>query len=565
MKRKIIPIIVIIVLLLGLTPVQAVIPGEDFYQPGEGFTSSGIAFSDIPETLSPEKIEEAGHIARLREEETGTNTAVFQNADGTNTLYFFAQDIWYETENGEKMDYTTDLQQQNNGTYINQSNTKTLTLPNRLSQGITYSENGFSIELVPSMDTVVSTPGGGGQYYSNMQNNTIQAYDPNLVQSIINPVLLNKPIAIETSVYEESGRDKQTALYENIYSSDVDIKTVPLLHGVRQDIIINDASKTSFSFKIDTNGLIPANSTGYSIALCDATGKEQMSILSEPIMDESGNISMNNILDIAPYPDGTYLVTLTVDQAFVESAIERGEEITIPLYEYIYDEYIYDTYVSNSYETTNYNSSASLVCGYYNGICHTYIRFLLGSAFNYINPDSVASEHLYLFNNTSSSSTTLIIPKIPNLIWNNTTLTWSTANSPVPPYTETRNGVPAHNASTVSGGSGYQGISLNTNSSGDGLIAAFIREGINPNLSKTIDQSRGIVLINSFESSYYSQYNKIFKSANASSGRPYVAISYDATPSSMTLSETSKNICVGDEIDVCLKDGVVKANVVEVK
>ena len=93
MKRKIIPIIVIIVLLLGLTPVQAVIPGEDFYQPGEGFTSSGIAFSDIPETLSPEKIEEAGHIARLREEETGTNTAVFQNADGTNTLYFFAQDI----------------------------------------------------------------------------------------------------------------------------------------------------------------------------------------------------------------------------------------------------------------------------------------------------------------------------------------------------------------------------------------------------------------------------------------------------------------------------------------
>ena len=92
MFKKAISLVVVLTLCICLTPVKAIIPGEDAYQPGLGITSTGILFSDIPETLSPAQIEEAGHIARLREEETGKNTAVFQNEDGTNVL-FFAVDI----------------------------------------------------------------------------------------------------------------------------------------------------------------------------------------------------------------------------------------------------------------------------------------------------------------------------------------------------------------------------------------------------------------------------------------------------------------------------------------
>jgi len=158
MKKKLFVMIIIVVMLSGLTPVQAIIPGEDAYQPGMEITSTGVLYSDIPETLSPVQIEEAGHIARLREEETGKNTAVFRNEDGTNTVYFFAQDIWYENAQGQKMDYSTEIELQPNGTYIGHSNTKTIVLPNRISQGITYSENGYTIEMVPSMDTVISNP-----------------------------------------------------------------------------------------------------------------------------------------------------------------------------------------------------------------------------------------------------------------------------------------------------------------------------------------------------------------------------------------------------------------------
>ena len=61
----------------------------------EAVTELGLALADIPETISAEQTVDAEHVERLRDEEVDTNTAVFRNADGTNTLYVFSEDIWY--------------------------------------------------------------------------------------------------------------------------------------------------------------------------------------------------------------------------------------------------------------------------------------------------------------------------------------------------------------------------------------------------------------------------------------------------------------------------------------
>jgi len=50
MKKKLFVMIIIVVMLSGLTPVQAIIPGEDAYQPGMEITSTGVLYSDIPLT-----------------------------------------------------------------------------------------------------------------------------------------------------------------------------------------------------------------------------------------------------------------------------------------------------------------------------------------------------------------------------------------------------------------------------------------------------------------------------------------------------------------------------------
>jgi len=47
MKKKLFVMIIIVVMLSGLTPVQAIIPGEDAYQPGMEITSTGVLYSDI--------------------------------------------------------------------------------------------------------------------------------------------------------------------------------------------------------------------------------------------------------------------------------------------------------------------------------------------------------------------------------------------------------------------------------------------------------------------------------------------------------------------------------------
>ncbi len=551
MKKKLFILLVVTVLLFGLTPVQAIIPGEDAYQPGNEITSTGVLFSDIPETLSPAVIEEAGHIARLRDQEINKNTAVFQNADGTNTLYFFAQDIWYETPQGQKLDYSTEIELQPNGTYIGNSNNKTLVLPQKASQGFTYTENGYTINMVPSMDTVISTPIVYEQTealpeeaeepvelpYSLMNTNSISVYEPDSIENIVDGLVLDRPAQLQSILNEESGREKNSVLYENIYSSNTDIETVPLLHGVRQSIPVTDNSKTSFSFKMSFNGLTPQNSTGCSIALANAAGK-----IEGHITADYSDIYCPYTLDIASYNNGEYLVTVTLDEEYIANSTQGINE-EIQLNTIIGDDYIYDTYVNSGKASTNYNSSTKLYCGYYNtGTCRTYVRFLLGSAFENIDPDLITTESFYMYvvNGTNAAS---VKPNIPNLIWDNSTLTWNTSVSVSPAYTTSRNGVTAPSATSLPNSTGFKAINLKTSGAGTGLMAAFIRDNIDPSLNATLDQSRGVAIVNTTNNDD-SLYTKTFYSANNGSNLPYVSVSYNVAVTGISVSPASATLTV---------------------
>ena len=101
MFKKAISLIIVLTLCICLTPVKAIIPGEDTYTPN----------ADYCELVSEQDIIDGGHIERLHEEETEQNTAVYRNADGTNTMYIFSQDVWYRDADGVK----TELYFRNSG------------------------------------------------------------------------------------------------------------------------------------------------------------------------------------------------------------------------------------------------------------------------------------------------------------------------------------------------------------------------------------------------------------------------------------------------------------------
>ncbi len=323
---------------------------------------------------------------------------------------------------------------------------------------------------------------------------------------------------------------------------DVDIETVPLLHGVRQEINISDTTRTSFSFKVNTNGLTPQNSTGNSIALVNGLGEVEGHINAD-----FSDIYCPYVLDIASYNDGSYLVTVTLDEEYLENKkITVGLDEQIQINAIIGDYYIYDTYVNSGYAGTNYNSNTKLYAGYYNGgTCRTYVRFLLGSAFNSVSPDLITAENFYMYvvNGTYAAS---IKPNIPNLIWNNSTLTWNTSVSVNPPYTTSRNGVTAPSATSLPNSTGFKSINLKPSGMGTGLIASFIRDNIDPSLNATLDQSRGVALVNTTDNNN-STYTKTFYSANNGSSLPYVSISYYTAVTGVTVTPTSKTLDIGQK------------------
>ena len=97
----------------------------------------------------------------------------------------------------------------------------------------------------------------------------------------------------------------------------VEYKCVPLLHGFKNEIVLNSENNANtYSFITDFDGLTPQEFDGYSIPLTDETGEVVSYLALEELRDASGNYSMENVIDIAQYADGRYLVTITLGEAF---------------------------------------------------------------------------------------------------------------------------------------------------------------------------------------------------------------------------------------------------------
>jgi hypothetical protein len=60
-----------------------------------------LSKEDMPEAVSAEAIAEKGHVNRMRSQESDMNTVIFQNRDGTKTMYYFAEPVKYVNEAGE--------------------------------------------------------------------------------------------------------------------------------------------------------------------------------------------------------------------------------------------------------------------------------------------------------------------------------------------------------------------------------------------------------------------------------------------------------------------------------
>lgn len=127
---------------------EAVLAGEDVLP--EAY--AGVDESSVPEAVGMETAQERMHVERLYEEEgDALNNVVFQNADGSRTLYVFPYPVKYVSESGEIKDISLNLRSDGSkaGAYRSAASDAQTAMPGNLSEGISLSSPDVELKLLP--------------------------------------------------------------------------------------------------------------------------------------------------------------------------------------------------------------------------------------------------------------------------------------------------------------------------------------------------------------------------------------------------------------------------------
>ncbi|MBQ8174157.1 MAG: RICIN domain-containing protein [Clostridia bacterium] len=232
--------------------------------------------------ISAAKVEQKQHVNRLREQETGLNSIMFQNRNGGKTEYIFNSPVKYVAEDGSIKDIRT---QPTAGKYavLGRSYAYAVTehsmpqyFPAQLGMGALMEIGGRYVEMTP-ISTYVSL---------TVKNAKLQG---------------------------------KSVLYEDVFAAGTDVKYTPTADGIKEDIILDSYIGTSsFAFLLKTDGLaIVERGDGFCfVGADDAT----LASLGEVVVyDSEGKHSMGNMTveEVEPYE--VYRVTLHADEAFLRS------------------------------------------------------------------------------------------------------------------------------------------------------------------------------------------------------------------------------------------------------
>ncbi len=517
--------VLVVLSLLSQLSVGAISIGDITTEPMEPIvpkTSLGLPLADIPEVLTAEQTVQAQNVARLRDEEETQNSAVFRNADGTNTLYLFSENIWYEDANGEKHDYNTKLTQgAQAGTFVSANAGGNLVLPQSVSATtpISYTENGYTVTMYPVHETIgtgAEVMGGEGESriavaMTEEETARIQAINEAAAQAA------GKTINAATLDAEANTVEYFRA------NADATIIASTLLHGVKNDLLMaSDNNIRNYSFIVDTDGLTPVQSGETSIALVDDEGQLQGYINVEEIIDANGNKSFENEIEFLAKADGTYLVTMTVDEEFItEAAYPTSAAIVYATHNYDAS-CINDIDVGTYDPNANYSTTARMYVGRLDGeIYRAFFQFVIPTAYQFA-PGAVTDAYMYLYEGSTNTSTFTIDYQVPAYQWNLSAMCWNHAANLNTMYDDEFENVEIPSDLTLSYSSQYYAKPMAP------FVRACLRNYKDESLTATVNELRGFSMRLTTESASSPNIHlRIFNSTNHSSNKPYLTIYYN--------------------------------------
>ena len=515
----------------------------------EELQSAKLSDEDTPEIVGQDNIEEKGHVNRLWEQEEDLNSIVFQNRDGTKTMYYYNYPVKYKDANGKIKDKSNKISQTSSGDFTNAENDINTYFPKKLNRnkGIELKFGEYVVEMAPDIK---------GNSGASRQTGHNKYFDPT-----------------------------EYVQYPNVFDESISLRYTPTFEGYKEDIVLSKYTGINeFSFRLYTDGLslvmnedgayylidpltgevktligdlvvydskpfdVPdeilnesvSNPTEEDYAKKEATLKEL--IESVPIENSTSNELLNNLKTYSHQyrvetvkQDSEYRITVVVDEEYLTDS-----ERVYPVYvdptisvsgsgtgKTIQDAPIYANKPSTASGGNTYN-----VVGYQGstyGVGRTLMKFPgLSSNSTYANLSSnqITSLQLHIYEGSGSTNNACID------LWqyNGTSWTESTARCNNVGWDSYSNNFTWNFINC----SGWQTFNLTS------MVATW--------KSSSTALNKGIMLKN-YTSESSSGYSKHFMSTE-SSYKPYLTYTYNVIPTQVTLSKTSNTIGVGDSFNL---------------
>ena len=203
------------------------------------------------------------------------DTYVFQNTDGTRSIYYLYENVKYIDEQGNIREKDNTLQRETKGFRITE-NEFDLLLPHSMTDGVEMTYQGYDVKLIPATaDTLTATALG------TLQENSV--------------------------------------VYESFFGAGTSLVYTPLLSGVKEEIVLEEyLPNKAFSFLLYTDGLFLNDADGRYILAESKTATEAVLYLGETVVyDAVGRPSLGNLTVETVKEGNIYALTVSADEGFL--------------------------------------------------------------------------------------------------------------------------------------------------------------------------------------------------------------------------------------------------------
>ena len=441
----------------------------------------------ILQHVDEEAFTAADHVFRLPYLEE-LDTYVFQNTDGTRSIYYLYENVKYIDEQGNIREKDNTLQRETKGFRITE-NEFDLLLPHAVTDGVELTYQDYDVKLVPATEGKLTATAPG-----TLRENSV--------------------------------------VYESFFGEGTSLVYTPLLSGVKEEIILEEyLPNQSFSFLLYTDGLFLNNTDGsYILAESKASTEAVLHLGDIVVYDAVGRPSLGNLAVETVKEGNVYALTVSADEAFLSDPA-TVYPVTIDPNLTISDANngsgaIQDTTVFDGTPNLNtgdwvYNTAGYVDETYGAGRILVRLPGLYNSeVYQGLTSDRILSATFYTTKSSSKTPDYVNLYRCTGTTWGETTVTWNTAAN-----------LYATNVNYGTASASSSGVSFDVTN----LVKAW-RSG-------TYSAQAGFMLVNQNETDVNKKFGIYSSEHSNTAKRPYVVLTCEPK---ITINASKLELVIGD-------------------